>query len=48
MNADTITCLFKDAYNTFPPLKGKPTNDNLLAIRETLPLLLMVTHMTNY
>ncbi len=42
MTPDTITCLFKEAYNTFPPLKGKPTNDNLLAIRRTLLLLLMV------
>jgi hypothetical protein len=42
MNADTITRLFKEAYDTFPPLKGKPTNDNLLAIRETLLPLLMV------
>ena len=39
---DTITCLFKEAYDTFPPLKGKPTNDNLLAIWETLLPLLMV------
>jgi hypothetical protein len=42
MNADTIIRLFKEAYNTFPPLKGKPTNNNLLAIRETLLPLLMV------
>jgi hypothetical protein len=42
MNADTITHLFKAAYDTFPPLKGKPTNDNLLTIRETLLPLLMV------
>jgi hypothetical protein len=42
MNADAITHLFKEAYNTFPPLKGKPTDDNLLAIREALLPLLMV------
>jgi hypothetical protein len=42
MNADAITCLFKEAFDTFPPLKGKPTNNNLLAIRETLLPLLMV------
>jgi hypothetical protein len=36
MNADAIIRLFKEAYGTFPPLKGKPTNNNLLAIRETL------------
>jgi hypothetical protein len=37
-----ITRLFKEAYDTFPLLKGKPTNNNLLAIRETLLPLLMV------
>ncbi len=42
MNADAITCLFKEAYDTFPPLEGKPTNNDLLAIRETLLPLLMV------
>jgi hypothetical protein len=42
MNADAITCLFKEAYDTPPPLKGKPTNNNLLAIWETLLPLLMV------
>ena len=30
------------AYDTFPPLEGKPTDDDLLAIRETLLPLLMV------
>ena len=45
MNADAITHLFKEAYNTFPPLEGKPTNDKLLAIRETLlPLLMVIPH----
>jgi hypothetical protein len=45
MNADAITRLFKEAYNTFPPLEGKPTNDNLLAIRETLlPLLMAIPY----
>jgi hypothetical protein len=42
MNADAITCLFKEAYDTFPPLEGKPTDGDLLAIRETLLPLLMV------
>ena len=42
MTPEAITCLFKEAYNTFPPLEGKPTNDDLLAIRETLLPLLMV------
>jgi len=42
MTPDAITHLFKEAYNTFPPLEGKPTDDDLLAIRETLLPLLMV------
>jgi hypothetical protein len=42
MNAGTITHLFKETYNTSPPLEGKPTNDNLLTIRETLLPLHMV------
>jgi hypothetical protein len=42
MNADAITRLFKEAYDIFPPLKGKPTKNNLLTIRETLLPLLMV------
>jgi hypothetical protein len=36
MIADEITHLFKEAYDTFTPLEGKPTNNNLLTIRETL------------
>jgi hypothetical protein len=39
---DTITHLFKEAHDVFPPLKGKPSDDNLLAIQETLLPLLMV------
>jgi hypothetical protein len=42
MNAEAITRLIKEAHDTFPPLEEKPTNDNLLAIRETLLPLLMV------
>jgi hypothetical protein len=42
MNADAFTYLFKEAYDTFPPLEGKPTDNNLLAIRKTLPPLVMV------
>ncbi len=37
-----ITCLFKEAHDAFPPLKRKPTNDDLLAIQETLFPMLMV------
>ncbi len=42
MTPDAITRLFKEAYDTFPPLEGKPTDDDLLAIRRTLLLLLLV------
>jgi len=42
MMPDAITRLFKEAYDTFPPLKGKSTADDLLAIREALLPLLMV------
>jgi hypothetical protein len=42
MTPDAITCLFKEAYDTFPPLKGKPTDYNLLTIQRTLLPLLMV------
>jgi hypothetical protein len=39
---DTITHLFKEAHDAFPPLKGKPSDNDLLAIWETLLPLLMV------
>jgi hypothetical protein len=42
MTPNVITCLFKEAQYSFPPLEGKPSNDDLLAIWETLLLLLMV------
>jgi len=42
MTPDTITCLFKEAYDTFPPLEGKPSDDDLLTIQEILLPLLMV------
>jgi hypothetical protein len=42
MNPDAFACLFNKAYDTLPPLEGKPTNNDLLAIRETLFHLLMV------
>jgi hypothetical protein len=45
MTLNAITLLFKEAYNTSPPLQGKPTNNNLLAIREThLPLLMVIPY----
>jgi hypothetical protein len=42
MTSNAITRLFKEAHDTFPPLEGKPYNDDLLAIWETLLPLLMV------
>jgi hypothetical protein len=42
MTLDAITLLFKEAYDSFPPLEGKPTDDDLLSIRETILPLLMV------
>jgi hypothetical protein len=37
MMPDAIIRLFKEAYDTFPPLEGKPTDDDLLAIQEASP-----------
>ncbi len=34
--------LFNEAFNVFTPIKGKPTDDDLLAIREVLLSILMV------
>jgi hypothetical protein len=42
MMPDAITLLFKEAYDSVPPIEGKLTNDNLLAIREAILSLLMV------
>jgi hypothetical protein len=41
MTPNTITLLFKEACDSFPHIEGKPTDDNLLSIRETLLLILM-------
>ncbi len=38
---NAITLLFKEARNAFPPFKGKPTDNNLLSIREMLLPILM-------
>jgi hypothetical protein len=42
MMPDTITCLFGEVHDVFPPLEGNPFDDDLLAIQETLLPLLMV------
>jgi hypothetical protein len=45
MMPNAITLLFKEAYNSFPPLKGKPTDDDLRSIGETiLPLLMVIPY----
>ena len=41
MMPNTITLLFREARDAFPPLEGKPTDDDLLSIRETLLPILM-------
>ncbi len=41
MMPNAITLLFKEACDAFPPFKGKPTDNKLLSIRETLLPILM-------
>jgi hypothetical protein len=41
MTPDAITLLFTEARDTFPPLKGKPMDNDLMLIRETLLPILM-------
>ncbi len=41
MMPDAITLLFMEARDTFPPIEGKPTDDNLQSIRENLLPILM-------
>jgi hypothetical protein len=41
MTPDAITLLFREARRAFPPFEGKPTDDNLMAIRATLLPILM-------
>jgi len=42
MRPDAVTLLFKEGFDIFPPLEGKPMDDDLLAIREALLPILMV------
>ena len=45
MTPNAITLLFKEARDAFPPIDGKPTDDDLLSIRETLlPILMEVPY----
>ncbi len=41
MTPNAITLLFKEARDSFPPIKGRPTDDDLLSIRKTLLPILM-------
>ncbi len=41
MTPKAITLLFREARETFPPLEGKPLDDDLTTIRETLLPILM-------
>ncbi len=41
MTPEAITLLFREARETFPPLEGKPSDDDLTSIRETLLPILM-------
>jgi hypothetical protein len=42
MRPDAVTLLFKEVFDIFPPIKGKPTDNDLLSIREALLPILMV------
>ncbi len=42
MTPNAITRLFKEAHDASPPIEGKPSVDDLLAIRETALSLLVV------
>jgi hypothetical protein len=41
MTPKAITLLFREAREAFPPLKGKPSDNNLTTIQETLLPILM-------
>ncbi len=41
MMPEAITLLFREAREAFPPLEGKPSDDNLTTTRETLLPILM-------
>ena len=45
MKAKAITLLLKEANDAFPPIDGKPTGYDLLAIREVLlPILMLIPY----
>ncbi len=45
MTPNAITLFFKEARNTFPPIKGKPTDDDLQSIcKKILPILMEIPY----
>jgi hypothetical protein len=45
MTSNAITLLFKEACDTFPPIEGKPTDNNLQSIRKKiLPILMEIPY----
>jgi hypothetical protein len=45
MTPNAITLLFKEARDTFPPIKGKPMDDNLQSIfKKLLPILMEIPY----
>jgi hypothetical protein len=45
MMPDAITLHFKEAQDIFPPFEGKPTDNDLLSIREAfLPILMEIPY----
>jgi hypothetical protein len=45
MTPNAITLLFREAHEAFPPFKGKPTDNDLMTIRETLlPILVEIPY----
>jgi hypothetical protein len=45
MTPEAITLLFREVCEAFPPLEGKPSDDNLTTIRETLlPILMEIAY----
>ncbi len=45
MTPDVITLLFKEARDTFSPIEGKPTDDNIQSIcKKLLPILMEIPY----
>jgi hypothetical protein len=45
MTPNAITLIFKEARDTFPPIEGKPTDNNLQSIcKKLLPILMEIPY----